>query len=46
MPRNFYMYYILIAAIIILDQIVKKVLTSIMALGESIPVLSQVFQIT
>ncbi|MCQ4637899.1 signal peptidase II [Anaerovorax odorimutans] len=40
------MYYILIAAIIVLDQIVKKVVTSCMALGESIPVFSQVFHIT
>lgn len=40
------MYYILIAAILVLDQIVKKAVTSFMALGESIPVFSQVFHIT
>lgn len=40
------MYYILIAAIVILDQAVKKIVTASMALGESIPVFSQVFHIT
>lgn len=47
MPRNFYMYYyLIIAAIVVLDQIVKKAVTLSMALQESIPVISGIFHIT
>ena len=38
--------YLLIAAIILLDQIVKLAVRSLMYLGESIPVLENVFHIT
>ena len=40
------MYYMIIAAILVLDQIVKKIVTAFMALHESIPVISQTFHIT
>lgn len=47
MPRNFYMYYyLIIAAIVVLDQIVKKAVTLSMTLQESIPVISGIFHIT
>ncbi len=47
MPRNFSMqYYIVIAAIIIADQIVKNAVASNMELNESIPVIADVFHIT
>lgn len=47
MPRNFSMqYYMIIAAIVILDQIVKKAVTVYMELNESLPVITDVFHIT
>lgn len=47
MPRNFSMYYyLIIAAVIALDQFVKHAIVSVMAQGESIPVVNQVFHIT
>lgn len=39
-------YYLMIAAIVVLDQIVKRVVVSVMAQGESIPVVDQIFHIT
>ena len=39
-------YYIIIAVIVILDQLVKKVVTVHMELNESLPVISDVFHIT
>lgn len=47
MPRDFSMYYYLtIAAIVALDQIVKRVVVNVMARGDSIPVVEQIFHIT
>lgn len=40
------MYYLIIAAIIVLDQIVKKAVTSFMVLNETIPVIGNVFHLT
>lgn len=40
------MYYIVIAAIIVFDQFVKKAITATMALNESIPVIGDIFHIT
>lgn len=39
-------YYIIIAVIVVLDQIVKKGVTINMELNESIPVISDFFHIT
>lgn len=39
-------YYAVIAAVVILDQIVKKAVAASMALGESLPVIHDVFHIT
>lgn len=47
MPRDFSMYYyLMIAAIVVLDQIVKRMVVSVMAQGDSIPVVDQIFHIT
>lgn len=46
MPRDFYMYYIIIIVIVALDQIVKKVVAGSMSLHQSIPVIGDFFQIT
>lgn len=47
MPRDFSMYYyLMIAAIVVLDQIVKRMVVSVMARGDSIPVVDQIFHIT
>ncbi|MCB6992521.1 signal peptidase II [bacterium 210820-DFI.6.37] len=39
-------YYLIIAAVIVLDQAVKKIVTLSLSLNESIPVISQIFHIT
>ncbi|NBI62819.1 signal peptidase II [Clostridiales bacterium] len=39
-------YYLMIAAIVVLDQIVKRMVVSVMAQGDSIPVVDQIFHIT
>jgi signal peptidase II len=47
LPRDFSMYYyLMIAAIVVLDQIVKRMVVSVMAQGDSIPVVDQIFHIT
>lgn len=40
------MYYIIIAAIIILDQLVKKAVVASIALNESIPLMENIFHLT
>lgn len=47
MPRDFSMYYyLIIAGIVVLDQIVKRAVADFMTQGDSIPVLDQIFHIT
>lgn len=47
MPRNLLMYYFfIILGIIVLDQFVKKIIIVNMNLGQSVPVIQDIFHIT